>query len=376
MGREERTRTPTRHLAGVPPVKFSSRQMSFVAIAFVSLGSGSPNQPAFHLSKSTDASCCAELLAMASCTGSASCRACTNCSRCAHCKRGGSCGVCARPSRTPSAPPPTFPPESSRSMPTAKSDREDASYNRAAIRADAQQKLRDQATLTAPQWVSEMGKLGEANVETKEIDPRLLVHPTFKPEVGVEASIFGVDKDRIARPQGVLRSQDYVPAMNQAILLRSRLEWSRLVAVNQISYLPSGTSIKVLAIELPPRGDAGLGVAKVSVLEGPYRDKEFYTQLFSINQLVTGDVVAAAVKAEERRAQVEHEELLKTLMTREKAAQSRSADSYLRSGLNLEKLSNFRGAIPFYRKVLKDFPDSKQAKEAAERIKVLERLLK
>lgn len=44
----------------------------------------------------TDDGCCGgELLAMATCTGSASCRACKNCSQCAHCNSGGSCGVCS-----------------------------------------------------------------------------------------------------------------------------------------------------------------------------------------------------------------------------------------------------------------------------------------
>ena len=43
----------------------------------------------------------------ATCTGSASCRACKNCGYCGYCaKRGGSCGVCARPTRTYRSPSP------------------------------------------------------------------------------------------------------------------------------------------------------------------------------------------------------------------------------------------------------------------------------
>lgn len=38
----------------------------------------------------------------ARCTGSANCRACKNCKYCKHCSRGGSCGVCAKRSRTKS----------------------------------------------------------------------------------------------------------------------------------------------------------------------------------------------------------------------------------------------------------------------------------
>jgi hypothetical protein len=51
---------------------------------------------AVGLTAPADDGCCGgELLAVATCSGSASCRACKNCSRCRHCNSGGSCGVCA-----------------------------------------------------------------------------------------------------------------------------------------------------------------------------------------------------------------------------------------------------------------------------------------
>jgi hypothetical protein len=58
------------------------------------------------LTAPADDGCCGgELLAVATCTGSASCRACKNCSACRHCNSGGSCGVCSAGSSGTRTPP-------------------------------------------------------------------------------------------------------------------------------------------------------------------------------------------------------------------------------------------------------------------------------
>jgi hypothetical protein len=50
----------------------------------------------------------------------------------------------------------------------------------------------------------------------------------------------------------------------------------------------------------------------------------------------------------------------------------RRADMLFRSARNLEKAGKLKGALDFYRQVVRDHPDLTQAKEAAARIKTLE----
>ncbi len=53
------------------------------------------------------------------------------------------------------------------------------------------------------------------------------------------------------------------------------------------------------------------------------------------------------------------------------ALHSARAQSALRSGQNLEKMGKINGAVGFYRQVLKEFPDSPEAKIASDRLKNL-----
>jgi hypothetical protein len=168
-----------------------------------------------------------------------------------------------------------------------------------------------------------------------------------------------------------------------AIEAKDRTGLAELIESKRIDYLAKGTKVLVLANSRPqtipsparsidfrdfarqaptPQPDFSKLPVEVRILEGELAGRKRYIPEMFIAKLIAGP------NAPVRRTRPR---LVRTPDSKPEAAKGFRAATLLQSARNLEKTGKLDGASEFYRQVIKDFPDSVEAKTAAERLRSL-----
>jgi hypothetical protein len=130
---------------------------------------------------------------------------------------------------------------------------------------------------------------------------------------------------------------------------------------SRVFSIPNGTAVKVLQF------DRGSAAYEVRVLDGVHEGRSGWTSA----TLLWGRAEVAQKAASRQKAPATPAEKPDQPETADLQA-SRHRDSLMRMGKALER-SNPKAAVENYREVVKEFPDTPEAKAAAERIKALTR---
>lgn len=207
--------------------------------------------------------------------------------------------------------------------------------------------------------------------------------PTYIPQAGDRAVFDTQRKDEDGDPYlawAVVSLDDFKTA-TRLTYEQNNDALDKLEDSHKILTFEPGTPVQILELAPIPmvrNGQAVGGVicASVQVLSGPSRGKTVYTTPGFLAQYVAGAVQPATTsekrktsKAVSRRKPPAEKKATAEAPAPDPAAQ---AASTLRIAQSLEKAGKTKGAVDFYRQLLKQYPASPQAKTAAERIKALE----
>jgi hypothetical protein len=150
---------------------------------------------------------------------------------------------------------------------------------------------------------------------------------------------------------------------------RDRMDNSKLELNDQtygVIFVPKGTWVTVLEFVYVDFGDLPReepNMARVRLTTEEHKDKEVWVTTNWILRFIPKEQEAAD------KSRIEKEERI--TQDARKAVDQR-ATTFLRAAQNFEKAKKAKMAIVYYRQVVREFPDTPQAKTAAERIKVLD----
>ena len=302
-------------------------------------------------------SCCeASSPAEATCTGSSSCRACTNCKRCGHCKGGGSCGVCAKPTPTAN--------NATKGKPTS------------GVRAPNRAKVRlVRRIATEPIYAAKdtvilavcQSALSRGDTQTvRELEKRGAVWSLSEGELGVVIEVAEAARkvrldDPLETTWTVWLKEANLTELNseeEEAALRKKLDRARReieIADQKEKEAEVAKTIESARELEQPNPLAALRAYRQVIAMLPESDeaKEASEQIKLIEQEL------AHKAAEEAKALV-------------KRATEEKAERLLSIAKKLEQVGKAEAALRIYKEIVKDFPKTLAAKEAAERIKALE----
>lgn len=213
-----------------------------------------------------------------------------------------------------------------------------------------------------------------------------VIDPTYTPQAGDRAFVDSGARDEDGDPYAVVAAVSVDEFVNcfQAQFAHDNAAIDAMEKEKKIFLLDAGTAVQVIALTpIPvarvqlPRGIATRGAfcTEIKVLDGEEKGKVLYTVMQQVVRYVT---VPAAENEPAPRTKTGKSKSVKTKKKPPPAAAAKPAadpnaraESMLKLGQNLEKAGKTAGAIEFYAKVIKQFPQSPQARSAEQRIKAI-----
>ena len=215
-----------------------------------------------------------------------------------------------------------------------------------------------------------------------------VIDPTYVPQVGDHAFADTGQKDEDGEPYGIpgaVSVQEFITYL-QLSQARNDEALDKMEDAKKVNLLDAGTEVVVTAVSpIPlaqvrlPQGTfrGGPVCAEIKVIDGEFKGQVLYALARDIVRYTIvpkpSDGPPAKSKSSKRAKK------RKTPAATEKSAAetpaanpTARAESMLKLGQSLEKAGKTTGAVEFYRKVVKQFPDSASAKTAAGRLKALE----
>lgn len=219
---------------------------------------------------------------------------------------------------------------------------------------------------------------GEANKPDEGAEParpRPVVDRSYRPSVGDRAMLYNEDEKGESFLVWAAAAESGYREYLKAEAMSDDKRFGDLEKSGRIVHLDDETPVLVLEITsilAPLNRDqfADDTAAAVRVLAGPHKGRVFLTPVEHVVRLRP----AAAARAKARRPPAGAKKAPRSPAgPTAKAAPDPSsrAASMLRLGQGLEKSGKAAGALEFYRKVVREFPDTAQAKTAAARIEAL-----
>lgn len=238
------------------------------------------------------------------------------------------------------------------------------------------------AFTAAPPAAESNAKTGGAPARTRVIDP------TYVPQMGDQAFVDTGQKDEEGDPYAVPAAVSIQELITYLQLQNARNEGAldKMEDAKKVNLLDAGTEVMITAISpIPlaqiraPQGvlKAGPVCAELKVLSGEFKGQVLYA--FAHEVVRYANVPSAADVPAPRSRPAKRTKKGKAPATEASSAPQKPAadpgaraESLLKLGQSLEKAGKTAGAIDFYRQLVKQFPNTKQAKVAAARIKSLQ----
>ena len=212
--------------------------------------------------------------------------------------------------------------------------------------------------------------------EAKDSDtpkPKRVIDRSYVPAVGDRAVLYAEDEKgeplflwASATPGGF---KEYIKALGVEDEKRTEELEKQGTAIE----MDDETPVVVLGIETivaPVNAQQFVSetAASVRVLDGPNKGKVLLTPLELVTRLKTAADAPKGKRSAARKKAQKPKAADATVKPVDRAAR---AASQLRAAQNLEKAGKSAGALEFYRKIVKDYPGTPQAKTAAARIEAL-----
>jgi hypothetical protein len=190
----------------------------------------------------------------------------------------------------------------------------------------------------------------------------LVPDPSWRPKAGDTASVYSKGLESVPCATEYL----YYPEFDKLLRAKDNEGFEEMIAKGQVLFVKNGTPVRILEVH------ENQFLAKHAVLEVRFQDGQAKGRKGFIDRVWVARLIE---RPAERKAGPKASQPATTkpeLDPAEKAKREgvRKLDTLMRTAKALEK-SNIKGAIENYREVVKDFPDTPEAKAAAERIKAL-----
>lgn len=187
---------------------------------------------------------------------------------------------------------------------------------------------------------------------TLAIDPRLVPDPLYQPRIGdlVVVGLFDT-KSKSCYDVDASKDADTYREYCEALKTNNESVIDKLLDSESLITIEAGTRAELLRMEEYPIEDPRDDAAYIRPDHGPYKNRFFWVSRSEVLRKVG-------------------------VAKPEGGTPKSSAATLLKSAQNLEKAGKATGALEYYQRVVKEFPDAPEAKMAGERIKALKKASK